>query len=137
MVKQWRRRGARSKTLQHPNSDAPRWLVIEASEFSIEVCDPLGQREWALTISDDIGCNHLRSHSNFSTRGKPREGDDIDYLHVCELEDLIAELQSLVVLRDAYKEGRVTVGCQHSCVATETINGETTRWCQACGEDPV
>lgn len=40
-------------------------------------------------------CVHLFSYSNGVMPGEAGRADDIDYLHICDLDDFIEELQSL------------------------------------------
>lgn len=40
-------------------------------------------------------CVHLHSYSNGAMPGDEGREDDVDYLHICDLDDFIEELQAL------------------------------------------
>jgi hypothetical protein len=41
------------------------------------------------------GCVHLRRYFNGAQPGALENGDDVDYIHICDLSRLIEELQAL------------------------------------------
>ena len=54
---------------------------------------------YAATVKPD-GCVDLRRYYNLPLHEPGRDADDEDYLHICDIDDLISRLQAL---RDAAK----------------------------------
>lgn len=117
-------------------------LAGQASEQFV-ITDP--RRKWfeAATPTGSLsvkspGCTHLHHYSNGTIAGSPKaeqEADDIDYLHICELDDFIAQLIQLRELRRRHAAGETVEVCEHECrVRCNGPDGKLMDlYCQACG----
>jgi hypothetical protein len=64
----------------------------KTSEYWLELVDPEG---WWHAIVKWDGCIHLDRYFNFPLGHADAGGENSDYLHICELDDVILRLQAL------------------------------------------
>ena len=75
------------------------WKILEdkSSDSWLEVQDPEG---WYSAVVRFDGCIHLNRHHNY-----PLSERDNDYIHICDIDDMIERLESLKKLAlDYYVE---------------------------------
>jgi len=75
--------------------DQPAAWVIDTTktrEDRLEIADPEGW--WSAIVKWD-GCIDLRRYINRSLHEPDRKPDDVDDLHICELDELIRRLEAL------------------------------------------
>jgi len=73
--------------------DAPRWIKKEEYEYRLTFWD--GEGWYRAEVKWD-GCVHFWRYHN-------APGEDEDYLHICDLDDLILRLQQLrATVREAW-----------------------------------
>lgn len=82
---EWRKRG-----------DYEWWLVFKDAPESLRSSDgTLWPPSMSISWVGPGGCCHVYSYSNGYMPGDPeRDETDIDYLHVCNMDDFIGELQA-------------------------------------------
>ena len=80
-------------------------------------------------------CIHLYSYSD-GVAGDPKpDPDNIDYMHICELDAFIAMLINLRELRRRFDAGEPVEVCAHECVVQSLVDGVMVpEYCQACGK---
>lgn len=101
------------------------WVVTKQDGSLLNAATPTGAR-----AAQIIGCMHYWEFGNTTTAGDPQSWrdnpDDVDYLHVCGLDEMISSLIALRELYRRHRAGEILPGCDHS-----TRNGGEK--CQACG----
>lgn len=110
---------------------AARWIVLEANENYAKVRDCWGQIEVSLELAD-VMCTHIWRHDEPIPLEERQgvEDPDADYQHICELEDELRDIRTLIELRNRLRAGTEPVGCPHAYWAK--VNG--VEFCQVCGE---
>ncbi len=118
-----------------------RWVATEA-RHSPE--GPLGvtltsvHGEWQAACNWD-GCVHLYAYDSDGPAGQAQHDRDIDhdYMHVCDVGGLIADLIALDELRRRFLTGGTAPPCPHQAVMVIRDGASERRLCQACGDTPV
>jgi hypothetical protein len=77
------------------------WVVDEEETrpYWLDVHDPNG---WFKAIVTTDGCIHLNRYHNIPLPEVEDERQLTDYLHICDLDDMIARLQSLKTVAQAH-----------------------------------
>lgn len=101
------------------------WVMIRQEGVQLEAATPTGAR-----AAQIIGCMHYWEFCNTTMAGDPQgwqtNPDDVSYLHVCELDEMISSLVALRELHRRHRSGEILVRCDHS------VRDGAGR-CQACG----
>lgn len=76
--------------------ERPLWTVVpeKTEEHWLEVRDPEGW--WSASVKWD-GCVHLNRYAPHPVDAS-RPGDEPDYLHICDLDEVIERLQAIKAL---------------------------------------
>lgn len=103
------------------------WVTVRRDQVLFEAATPTGAR--AVQISS---CAHYWEFSNAGFAGNLAavDGRDVDYLHICVLDELICSLVGLRELYRRHRAGEPVTVCDHS---TRDGGG----MCQACGNRVV
>lgn len=107
------------------------WVATKTEEW-FEAATAFGGESASI-----ISCCHYYQYSNDALAGDPEKRnnpDDVDYLHICELDGHIAELIGLRQLYLRWKAGEELPPCEHPAKAGQTVGGVLAEWCQACGQ---
>lgn len=103
------------------------WVVTDWENF--KAATRLGADE-----ASAGSCWHYYAFSNGTVAGDTEEDqdpDNIDYLHICCLDDHIVKLVALRELHRQYREDGAVLLCEHT---SNVICDDGRKWCQACGE---
>lgn len=77
------------------------WEKVDGSAYFLNVVDPDG---WYRACALESGCVDLYRYFNAPIGSNPSE-EDTDYLHICDLDDMIRRLQSLRdIIGEHFKE---------------------------------
>lgn len=111
------------------------WVVTDIGLYAgkpshIRVVGDIGESEASST-----GCTHLWQYSNETiATDEQKNPDNVDYLHICCLDDHITRMVALRELKHRAEEGDNDLpGCPHSSAEYMQPDAEP-RPCQACGE---